>query len=99
MKQTKSGMSPFIVFGGSLVEPEEEMAIAAENEVLVQVESILQAVESLMCVYCVCNIEYSKECLNTFIFLQRNILEAYDMILMSELTNIYKWLIPVSWDR
>ncbi len=51
MKQTKSGMSPFIVFGGSLVEPEEEMAIAAENEVLVQVEGILQAVESLMCVY------------------------------------------------
>ncbi len=50
MKQTKSGMSPFnIVFGGTFVEPEEEMVIAAENEVLLQVEGILQAVESLMC--------------------------------------------------
>ncbi len=60
MKQTKSGMSPFnIVFGGTFVEPEEEMVIAAENEVLLQVEGILQAVESLMCVYHVCNIQKS----------------------------------------
>ena len=78
MKQTKSGMSPFIVFGGAFVQrPEEEMVIAAENEVLLQVEDILQAVESLMCMYYVCNIQYPKECLNTFIFLQRNILKAY----------------------
>ena len=76
MKQTKSGMSPFIVFGGTFVEPEEEMVIAAENEVLLQVEGILQAVESLICMYYVCNIQYPKECLNTFIFLQRNILKA-----------------------
>ena len=96
MKQTKSGMSSFIFFGGTLVEPEEEMAIAAENEVLLLVEGLLQAVEPLMCMYYVCNIQYPKNGLNTFIFLQRNILKAYDTvtvpikvpILMSELSNI-----------
>ncbi len=30
MKQTKPGMSPLIVFGGNLVEP--EMAFAPEND-------------------------------------------------------------------
>ena len=77
MKQTMSGMSPFIVFGGTFVEPEEEMVIAAENVVLLQVEGMFQAVESLICMYYVCNIQYPKECLNTFVFLQRNILKAY----------------------
>ena len=75
------------------MEPEEEMVIAAENEVPLQVEGILQAVESLMCMYYVCNIQYPNECLNTFIFLERNILKAYTvptkvLILMSELSNI-----------
>ena len=79
MKQTKSGMSTgtWYLVNGTFVEPEEEMVIAAENEVLLQVEGILQAVESLMCMYYVSNIQYPKECLNTFIFLQRNILKAY----------------------
>ncbi len=75
MKQTKSGMSTgtWYLVNGTFV----EMVIAAENEVLLQVEGILQAVESLMCMYYVSNIQYPKECLNTFIFLQRNILKAY----------------------
>jgi hypothetical protein len=89
-------MSPFIVIGGTVDEPNEEMAVAAENQVLLKASGILEAFECLMCIYYVCNVQYPKDCANTYMFLQRSILKVFDnqkvptkvLILMSELDKI-----------
>ena len=91
-------MSPFLIFGGSVVEPACEFCIAGEREVLVSIlGGIIDAVGALMFMYYVHNLEYPKECFNTFLFLQRAILKVYDtqkvptrvlmLMLMTELEN------------
>jgi hypothetical protein len=89
-------MSPFIIIGGNINEPNEEMAIAGGNEVLLQAYGILEGFECLMCMYYISNVQYPKECANTYTFLQRSILKVFDnqkvptkvLILMSELSRI-----------
>ena len=41
-------MSPFIFIGKAVNDPNEEMAVVGENEVLVNASGILEAFESLM---------------------------------------------------
>jgi hypothetical protein len=53
-------MSPFIVIGSTVNEPNEEMAIAGENEVLLKASGILEAFECSMCMYYICNVQYPK---------------------------------------
>ena len=89
-------MSPFIFIGGAVNNPTQEMAVAGEHEVLLKASGILEAFESLMCIYYVCNIQYPKECTNNYIFLQRSLLKVFDnqkvptkvLILMSELSTM-----------
>ena len=89
-------MSPFIFIGKAVNDPNEEMAVVGENEVLVNASGILEVFEPLMCIYYICNIQYPKECANTYIFLQRSLLKVIDtqkvptkvLILMSELSKM-----------
>ena len=64
--QTKAS---FLIIGGSLVEPTEEIIIGGENEILMNLSGMIDAVEALTCLYYVCNIQYPKECGNTFFVL------------------------------
>ena len=91
---TKPNMSHFLIFGGSVVEPACEFYIAGEQEVLVSIlGGIIDAVGALMFMYYVCNLEYPKECFNTYFVLQRTILKVHDtekvptrvLMLMNEL--------------
>ena len=93
---TKPNMSPFLIFGGSVVEPAGEFCIAGEREVPMPISGeIIDAVGALMFMYYVHNLEYPKECFNTFLFLQRAILKVYDtqkvptrvLMLITELEN------------
>ena len=90
---TKPNISPFLVVGNSLLEP-TEFFIAGEQEVIMSISGgIVHAVGVLMFLYYVCNLQYPKECYNTFLFMQRTILKVYDtqklptkvLVLMSEL--------------
>ena len=89
-------MSPFVFIGKAVNDPNEEMAVVGENEVLVNASGILEVFESLMCIYYICKIQYPKECANTYIFLQRSLLKVIDtqkvptkvLILMSELSKM-----------
>ena len=38
---------------------------------------LLDALESMMLLYYVCNLEYPKECFNTFLFLQRQVMKVH----------------------
>ena len=71
-------MSPFLIICGSIVDPEEEVTVAGENELLLNASGILEAVEMMLVVYYVCNMAYPKECLNTYLFLQRSVLKVFD---------------------
>lgn len=76
---SKSGMTPFLVFGGALEEPQlDQVAIVAENQVLLHADGLLESIELMMMLYYVCNIEYPKEIFNTLFFLQRQVLQVFD---------------------
>ena len=51
-KKNKSDMSPFLIICGSTVDPEEEMMVAGENELLLNAFGILEAVE-IICSWCI----------------------------------------------
>ena len=75
---TKPAMAPFLIFNGCLEEPGEQ-SVAAENKlILPDATDIIKATELLMFWYYVCNLEYPKECFNTFFFLQRHALKVFD---------------------
>ena len=89
-------MSPFLVFTRSIDDPDNNMTVAAENKVLIEAEGIWEAVEVLLMAYYVCNVQYPKECLNTYLFLKRSVLKVYDsqklptkvLILLSKINNL-----------
>lgn len=45
-----------------------------------ELDNIVAAVSCLMFMYYVCNLEYPKECFNTFLFLQRTVLKVFDRV-------------------
>ena len=45
-----------------------------------ELDNIVAAVLCLMFMYYVCNLEYPKECFNTFLFLQRTVLKVFDRV-------------------
>ena len=89
-------MPPFIIINGPIDDPDNNFIMAGENEILAEAEGILEAVEVLLMMYYVCNIQYPKECFNTYIFLQRSVLKVFDnqklhtkvLLLLSELANL-----------
>ena len=56
----------------------DETAVVAENQVLLKNLGFLDAVESMLMIYYVCNLEYPKECFSTFLILQRQAMRVHD---------------------
>ena len=74
---TKPAMAPFLIFNGCLEEPGEQ-SVAAENKlILPDATDIIKATELLMFWYYVCNLEYPKECFNTFFFFAKTCIEGF----------------------
>ena len=53
------------------------VAIIAENRLILEAMGLV-TLESMMFLYYICNLEYPKECVNTFILIQRMIMNVYD---------------------
>lgn len=94
---TKKGMAPLLVIGGDCDNPQpDETSVVAENQLIFRDAGFLDGVESMLMLYYVCNLEYPKECLNTFFFLQRQVLKVHDMqkvptnvlVLMSDIQKL-----------
>ncbi|CAB4011852.1 Hypothetical predicted protein [Paramuricea clavata] len=94
---TRPGMAPFLVIGGTCQNSQpHETSVVAENHVVFKHLGLLDAVESMMLLYYVCTLEYPKECFNTFLFLQRQVLKVYDtqkiptkvLVLMSDIDKM-----------
>ena len=88
-------MTPFIIFEGQLQAP-DDIYLSGERNLLLKVNGgHTSALVTLLLIYFVCNIEYPKECRNTYFFLQREVLNVYDSVklptkvlqLMNELTQ------------
>ncbi|XP_073250654.1 uncharacterized protein [Porites lutea] len=91
----KEGMTPFIIFEGQL-QASDDIYLSGERNLLLKVNGgHTSALVTLLLIYFVCNIEYPKECRNTYLFLQREVLNVYDSVklptkvlqLMNELTQ------------
>ena len=50
-KTPKSDMSPFLVIRGSIVDPQQEMVVVGENELLFNASGILEAVEMMLIMF------------------------------------------------
>ena len=90
-------MAPFLLIGGTMEEPQpSDVAIIAENRAILEGMGLVDALESMMFLYYICNLEYPKECANTFILIQRMIMNVYDtqkvptkvLVLMSDLSKM-----------
>ena len=88
-------MTPFIIFEGQLQAP-DDIYLSGERNLLLKVNGgHTSALVTPLLIYFVCNIEYPKECRNTYLFLQREVLNVYDSVklptkvlqLMNELTQ------------
>ena len=74
----------------------DETSVVAENQVIFKDVGFLDAIESMMMLYYICNVEYPKECFNTFLFLQRQVLKVHDtqkvptkvLVLMSDIEKL-----------
>ena len=90
-------MAPFLLIYGTMEEPQpSDEAIIAENRVILEAMGLVDALESMMFLYYICNLDYPKECANTFILIQRMIMNVYDtqkvptkvLVLMSGLSKV-----------
>ena len=64
-------MPLFIIFEGELHSP-DDIYLSAEQEILLKINGELtSALTMLLLVYFVCNIQYPKECMNVYMFLER----------------------------
>ena len=72
-------MPLFIIFEGELQSP-DGIYLSAEQEILLKINGGLTSapLTMLLLVYFVCNIQYPKECMNVYMFLERyvNIYES-----------------------
>ena len=71
-------MPPFIVFEGKLCYP-KIIFISGEQELLIKINGgHTEALITFLLLYFVCYVEYPKECVNVYLFLQKYILKVYD---------------------
>ena len=80
MKAPGCPISPFLIFTEDSEGRVDKISIAGEKRVLLDADDVVSAVSSLMFMYYVCNLEYPKECFNTFLFLQRAVLKVFDRV-------------------
>ena len=73
-------MTPFLVFTEDSDGRVNKIYIAGEKHILMELDNVIDGVSCLMFVYYVCNLEYPKQCFNTFLFLQRAILKVFDRV-------------------
>ena len=66
-------MTPFLIFTEDSDGRVNKIYIAGEKRILMELDNVIDGVSCLMFVYYVCNLEYPKQCFNTFLFLQRAI--------------------------
>ena len=97
MKTTGTGMAPFLLINGTLEEPQpDDVAIIGENRIILGGMGLVDALEAMMFLFYVCNLQYPKECTNTFILVQRMVMKVYDtqkvptkvLVLMSDLSKM-----------
>ena len=67
-------MTPFLKFTEDSDGRVNKIYIAGEKSILMELDNVIDGVSCLMFVYYVFNLEYPKQCFNTFLFLQRAIL-------------------------
>ena len=71
-------MPPFIIFEGKLCSP-DNIFISGEQELLIKINGgVHRSVDYFLLLYFVCYVEYPKECVNVYLFLQKYILKVYD---------------------
>ena len=73
-------MYPYVIFCEDSNGSVNRIFIAAEKRILMEADDILAAVSSLMFIYYICNLEYPKQCFDTFLFLQRAVLKLFDRV-------------------
>ena len=81
----KGGKAPFIIFKGELHSP-DDIYLGAEQEILLKINGgHTSALTASLPVYFVCNtcIQYPKECMNVYMFLQRNVLNVYESVTLA----------------
>ena len=88
-------MAPFLLISGTLEEP-QPVATIGENRVILGEMGLVDALEAMMFLFYVCNLQYPKACTNTFIVIQRIVMKVYDtqkvptkvLVLMSDLSKM-----------
>lgn len=80
VNEVNSPKSPYLIFIEDSDGRINDIFIGGENQVLMETDNIVAAVTSLMFIYYVCNLEYPKQCFNTFLFLQRAVLKIFDRV-------------------
>ena len=77
-EEARTGMPPFIIFEGKLCSP-DNIFISGEQELLIKINGgVHRSVDYFLLLYFVCYVEYPKECVNVYLFLQKYILKVYD---------------------
>ena len=69
--------SPVMVVVGEALDS-SQILIVAEGKVLMEAVELTQAVEFLLAVYFVLNLQYPKQCISTFLFYQKQVLNISD---------------------
>ena len=96
-KATGTGMAPFLLISGTSDEPQpDDVSIIGENRVILGGMGLVDALEAMMFLFYVCNLQYPKECTNTFILIQRMVMKVFDtqkvptkvLVLMSDLSKM-----------
>ena len=62
-------ITPFLTFTEDSEGRVNKVYIAGEKCILMELDNVIDAVSCLMILYYVCNLEYPKQCFNTFLFL------------------------------
>ena len=69
-------MAPFLIIEGQLQTP-DDIYLSGERNLFLKVNGgHTSALVTLLLIYFVCNIEYPKECRNSYLFLQREVLNG-----------------------
>ena len=80
-ESTREGMPPIItcIFKGQVYSP-DNIFISGEQELLLKISGKHTSALVTLLIYFVCNIQYRKERMKVYIFLQRYVLTVYDSV-------------------